>query len=122
MYGGERHTCVPGGSDLGFGQAVIGSLAVPKVCDLDQGLGGCIKQGVLQLNIPVHHPHPVTVVQSHNELLEEPPCILLLSPAHQIQQSMADTAMSHSTTQHCWRSCSRQEDSHWCTCMAHPGA
>lgn len=71
-------TCVARSANFGLGQAVIAGLAVAEVSDLDEWLGRGVQQCVLQLDVPVDHTHAMAVVQSHNQLLEEPTSVLLL--------------------------------------------
>ena len=72
------HLCSPGVPTLDLGRLSLLALQYPKSRDLHKWPRRGIQQRVLQLDVPVHHPHPVAVVQPHYELLEEPPCIILL--------------------------------------------
>ena len=55
-----------------LGQRVLLVLAVPKVADLQERPRPAVQQRVLELDVPVHDAHAVTVVKADDQLLEEP--------------------------------------------------
>jgi hypothetical protein len=49
----------------------------PKVADLHERPRRAVQKRILQLDVPVDHAHAVAVVQPHDQLLEEPPRLVL---------------------------------------------
>ena len=70
-------TCIPWGANLGLGQAVLQVFGVAKVADLHKRPFGAVQEGVLQLDVPVHHTLAMAVVHADDELLEKPPGLIL---------------------------------------------
>ena len=56
---------------------VVGMLRVAEVADLDQGPGIVVQENILELDVAIGDSHQVAVVESDDQLLEEPPGQLL---------------------------------------------
>ena len=85
----QARTCVAWRPDLGLWEAVLQVFGVAKVADLHQRPLGAVQQGVLELDVAVHHALAMAVVYAYDELLEEPPCFILPqtpSPLHILKE------------------------------------